>query len=202
MKEIELSKQGWKNKGKYVAYVDDEIFEEVNKYGWSYSNDGYASRTDRSTGKEKHISLHCYIWNLKFGDIPSGLEVEHKDRNRLNCQISNLRLATRAENCRNKSKTKRNSSGYVGVSKEICKKEKEDGIHIHKYWQCSWTDNFGIGRSKSFPFNNAGKVLAGRYYDLKTSQVAGEYHGELNFNSLEEFQNVLQNAILEDIESN
>lgn len=47
MKEIELSKHGTVNKGKYKALIDDDVFEEVNKFDWCYHNDGYATRDDK-----------------------------------------------------------------------------------------------------------------------------------------------------------
>jgi hypothetical protein len=125
--------------------------------------------------------------------------VDHIDRNPLNNQISNLRLATYTENNRNISKKKNNTSGFIGVSKKVNKNECQDGIHINKYWYCSWHDNEGIQRAKTFSFDNVGKVRAARYYDLMTEQFAGTYTGELNFNSLEEYQHVLKKAILEDI---
>jgi hypothetical protein len=193
MKEIELSKTG-KNKGKYKAKVDDELFDIVNKINWSYNGYAYNSKMN--------IYLHAYIWKLKFGDIPKELEIEHKDQNKLNCQISNLRLATRAQNMRNKSKTKRNKSGFIGVSKDAQKHKNENGTNINEYWICSWYDNLGKQRRKYFSYDNVGKVRAARYYDIMTEQFAEEYTGELNFNSLEEYQKELKKAILEDIESN
>ncbi len=176
--------------------MDNDIFDIVNQYNWYYQSDGYAYN------RKMNILLHRFIWILKFGDIPDDKEVEHKDQNGLNCQLSNLRLATHSENCRNKSKKINNTSGYIGVSKQVIKRECQDGVHIHKYWYCSWTDNLGKDRAKVFPFNNAGKVLAARFYDIMTSQFAGEYLGELNFQSLEEYQHILKEAILKDIESN
>ena len=201
MKEIELSKNSKKYKGMYKAIVDDDVFEEVNKYSWYYQN-GYASRSERSIGKQKTIYLHVYIWELKMGSIPEGLEVDHKDKNKLNCQLSNLRLATHAENNRNKNKRNDNTSGYIGVSKDAHKTERQDGIHIYEYWRARWQDSKGKERQKGFPYDNVGKVRAARYYDLMAKQFAGDYMGELNFSSLEEYQHALKRAILEDIESN
>jgi hypothetical protein len=203
MKEIELSKKGKKNRGKYKAIVDDDIFDEVNRYNWSYSNAGYAVRYDFSTGEQKAILLHRYIYELKYGKIPKGLEVEHKDQNGLNCQIINLRLATHKENMRNRSKRKNNTSGYIGVSKDVGKKKNKNGtIWEKEYWCCQWQDNLGKSRQKSFPYDNVGKVRAARYYDIMTSQFAGDYLGELNFQSLEEYQHELKKAILNDIKNN
>lgn len=202
MKEIQLSKNGKKNKGMYVALVDDDVFPIVNQYNWNYSVYGYARRTDHSTSKQKTIYLHKYIWELKKGKIPEGMLIDHKDRNGLNNQLDNLRLVTYTENNRNISKKKNNKSGFIGVSKKVDKNECQDGIHIHKRWYCTWHDKEGIQRAKIFPFDNIGKVRAARYYDLMTRQSAGNYTGELNFNSLEEYQRALKKAILEDIKSN
>lgn len=199
MKELELSKRGWKNKGKYKAFVDDDIFDEVNKIDWSYHKKGYAIKSD----KKNTTLLHRFIWELKNGKIPKGYEVDHIDRNGLNNQISNLRLVTHAENMCNKSKLKDNISGFIGISKDVLKQEKENGsISIYKYWLCRWTNSEGKQGRKLFPYNAAGKVLAARYFDIMTTQIKGNYTGELNFNSLEEYQQVLKQAILEDIKSN
>lgn len=60
-------------------------------------------------------SAHRLCWAIHFGEHPSG-QIDHingiKDDNR----ISNIRVVTHAENCKNKSKTKFNTSGVVGVS--------------------------------------------------------------------------------------
>jgi hypothetical protein len=196
-----LSKNG-KNKGKYKAIVDDDVFNEVNKYKWYY-NKGYARRTDRSTSKLRIIQLHRYVWELKYGKIPKGLFVDHIDRNPLNNQISNLRLVTHAENGYNINKRKNNTSGYIGISKNICKRKRKDGsIYIKNYWQCQWQDNLGKKRAKAFPDTNVGKIRAAHYYDLMVTQIRRNYTGEVNFQSLEEYQHALKKAILEDIKSN
>jgi hypothetical protein len=41
---------------------------------------------------------HRHVYRLHFGEIPKGYNVEFKDRNRLNCEPSNLVLRTRVEN--------------------------------------------------------------------------------------------------------
>jgi hypothetical protein len=127
MKEIQLSKTGKKNKGKYKALIDNDVFEEVNKFDWHYNN-GYARN-----GK-MNILLHRFIWELKVGEIPEALEVEHKDQNGLNCQISNLRLANRSENNCNKTKYKNNTSGFKGISKVVQRHQHKDKIYTYEYF--------------------------------------------------------------------
>jgi len=47
---------------------------------------------------------------------PSSLDVDHIDGDRLNCRLSNLRPATRTQNLGNMRISKRNKSGFKGVS--------------------------------------------------------------------------------------
>ena len=62
----------------------------------------------------KYIA-HCIIWVMHKGYINSDLVIDHIDRNPINNTISNLREVDIATNSRNSKKTKRNSSGFVGV---------------------------------------------------------------------------------------
>lgn len=167
MKEIELSKTGWKNKGK-LAIVDEDIFDEVNRYSWSYSH-GYAHN-----GK-MNIRLHRFIWNLKVGEIPEELEIEHIDRNPLNCQISNLRLATHAENMRNKTKQKNNTSNFKGISKYVYRRENKNGtIYIKEKWRASITKDKRT-YAKDFPFTEQGLQLAKEWYKQKSLELQGKF---------------------------
>jgi hypothetical protein len=60
--------------------------------------------------------VHNIIWKMHFGEIPEGYEVDHIDTIKTNNLISNLRLATRQQNCANRNKPVTNKSGYKGVS--------------------------------------------------------------------------------------
>ncbi len=53
-------------------------------------------------------------WVWVHGEWPT--EIDHVDRDPLNCRIANLRLATSAQNKFNKPKQANNKSGYKGVS--------------------------------------------------------------------------------------
>lgn len=55
-------------------------------------------------------------WLLMTGSFPpTGYYVDHKDRCKSNDRWDNLRLATPAENSRNRTPCARNKSGFVGV---------------------------------------------------------------------------------------
>jgi hypothetical protein len=100
MKTIELTKG-------MVTQVDDDDFEYLIQWKWCYN--GYAFR---AAGGKKATYMHRVIMNAT-----SEMHVDHVDRDKLNNQRSNLRLATRSVNAQNhdKKRTDRTSS-YKGVS--------------------------------------------------------------------------------------
>lgn len=66
-----------------------------------------------------NIQAHRFTWECFRGSIPEGMEIDHKDRNPSNNDLSNLRIATRQVNQRNTGKQNRKngiSSKYKGVS--------------------------------------------------------------------------------------
>jgi hypothetical protein len=63
----------------------------------------------------KQYQGHRIVWILHYGSIDNSLFVDHIDGNRNNNSIDNLRLVTRAENCRNNEYLGSNT-GVKGVS--------------------------------------------------------------------------------------
>jgi len=112
--------------GQY-AIVDARFYRELNKYKW-YAHKGkttyYAYRAARvnEKRKSKNIKMHNEIIRQKTVDRGPKTEngkrliVDHINGNGLDNRIANLRLATYAQNSRNRSKIKRAcSSRYKGV---------------------------------------------------------------------------------------
>ena len=62
----------------------------------------------------KLYAEHNLIWIYHNGDIPEGFEVDHRDRNKLNNKLENLRLATRTQNNGNRDTTY-GTSQFKGV---------------------------------------------------------------------------------------
>lgn len=108
VKEIQLT-QG------YVAMVDDEDFERVNKHNWhaivSYKTSHvnvYAVRGVASNGTVVRLWLHKVILNTLR-------QVDHIDNNGLNNCRSNLRECTTLQNIANSRKRANTISKYKGV---------------------------------------------------------------------------------------
>ena len=92
-------------------YIDDQTFQIVSFKQKKYTEgkilrphilkDGYIIYYFSVNGKVKHILLHHIIVKLFINPDfdPTKSEVDHKDHNRTNNSIENLRWATQAENC-------------------------------------------------------------------------------------------------------
>jgi hypothetical protein len=108
VKRIELTQ------GK-VALVDDEDYEWLSKWSWCYfkypkASTGYASRTDRSGGKQRKVLMHREILHAGEGEI-----VDHRDMDGCNNVRSNLRLASKSQNNANRYRQKNTVSRYKGL---------------------------------------------------------------------------------------
>lgn len=67
----------------------------------------------------KKYRAHRIIWEMHYGPVPAGKEIDHINGKRAENQIENLRLATSGENHRNMGKRSDNTSGTTGVT--FCK---------------------------------------------------------------------------------
>ena len=83
---------------------------EMQKLEPSYNPSGYLYYK-LSIGKCKYdyVRGHRIVWEAFNGKIPANLEIDHKDRNKHNNKLSNLRLVTHSDNLLNrKPKNKKN----------------------------------------------------------------------------------------------
>ena len=146
MKQIPLTR------GKY-ALVDDRDYETlsrfrwhaINRSGWWYAAKGSAPNVEY---------MHRVIARPE-----GGLLVDHKDGDGLNNVRENLRVATHAQNMRNRKIQKNNTSGFKGVHLDCGKwraKIKYNG---------QWT-HLGLYLDP---------VQAARVYDAKAKELFGEF---------------------------
>lgn len=89
-------------------------------------------------GYQAHRVAYCLANGSPF---PDGFEVDHRDGDRSNNALANLRLASTGENAQNRKRRSDNSSGFVGVSlhrpsgkwwAQICVKGKRRSLGLHE----------------------------------------------------------------------
>ena len=176
MKEIPLSsKNEVNNNGTYSATVDDDLYDELSKYNWSISSNGYAQRRIiKPDGSKSTISMHRQIMELTFGDNKC---VDHINGNRLDNQKSNLRVCTHTENLHNSKLSKRNKSHAKGVFHQRVEYETKNGLVCQHYWRVSIMFNRKNIFLGTFPYTPNGFELAKKAYN----DAAKKYYGQFAY---------------------
>lgn len=154
-----------------VALVDDADFEALSRFKWSADQFGeiFYARTKMSiSGKSRWVRMHRFLLNP-----PSWAVVDHRDRNGLNNQRSNLRACTVKEN--NANRSARGVSKYKGVCRtQIRRLNKSGELKVYDYWQAS------------IQVDNKSKVL-GRF---KQEDDAAKAYNEAALEKYGEFANL------------
>lgn len=153
MKTIELSRG-------LEAQVDDDDYEYLSQWKWAADNNNYPVRSERrsETGRKHRKLIRMYRVIL---NAPDNMQVDHIDVNPLNNQKSNIRLATRSENMRNRKTSKSCKSGFKGV---WWNPKRQRWIAYIKYNNRSVV----LGR-----YNN--KLQAAHRYNREATKLFGEY---------------------------
>lgn len=140
--------------GKF-AKVDDQDYDWLIKQRWCAMVCGgkyYAT----SASHKPRVKMHRAIMNA-----PTGMFVDHINGDGLDNRRSNLRVCTKAENVRNSGRSRRNTSGYKGVSWEkVCSKWRADIVFK--------------GRKYTIGFFHD-PAEAARAYDRKARELFGPY---------------------------
>lgn len=97
--------------GRVVAttLVDQADAAFAGRWTWRLSAEGYAVRSDSTSGKRRTVYLH-----RELAKAPPDMLVDHANSNRLDNRSSNLRVATPSQNCAN-SADRHRQSPYRGV---------------------------------------------------------------------------------------
>lgn len=110
---------------------------------------GYISVTRQ--GKQR--LLHDVIWEELVGPIAMGMVIDHDNRIKTDCRLSNLRCVTQKVNTRNGGMRSDNTSGITGV---FLKKSKE-----FEYWAGTYKDPItGKQYEKAFSIAKLGAANA------------------------------------------
>src|SRR5215831_4114843 len=103
-----------------ICQVSDEDYDYLINFDrrlCGTRGGGYPARRVYINGKQHNIWMHHVILERKGEIVPSGMVVDHKDRDHLNNQRDNLRIVTKSVNRHNMKTQQNNTSGERGVVK-------------------------------------------------------------------------------------
>jgi hypothetical protein len=75
------------------SIIDEDNYNELSKYSWHLSSEGYARRIENINGKKITISMHSFI-----NKTPKGFQTDHINGNKLDNRKENLATVTWSEN--------------------------------------------------------------------------------------------------------
>lgn len=97
------------------AKFDTKYYEILKNYIWCL-HEGYAITSwYNKDGKQQCGTLHEAIIQLSGQTVQPGEEIDHKDRDKLNCLEENLRICNHTQNEQNREKQRNNTSGFKCV---------------------------------------------------------------------------------------
>lgn len=109
LSQVPLAYHPWY--GQLVWTKDVHSLARKGMVAGGVNGDGY-----RNVGiNGKRFKCHRLIWIMFYGSIPEGMEIDHRDGDKDNNRINNLRLATRSKNKFNAQKNANNTSGVKGI---------------------------------------------------------------------------------------
>ena len=128
-----------------MAKISPESAPFVENYCWTstcYDKNGRCYGRRRVDGRT--IYLHQFVLECAGTEIPDGYWVDHKNRNRLDNRLSNLRLVTPGLNSRNREirEPRLYRSSRTGLWRATVKvtvplgvyKTKEEAISAYEHW--------------------------------------------------------------------
>lgn len=110
--------------------------------------------------------VHRLIWRLVHGEDPGPLDVDHINGDQGDNRPCNLRLATRAQNCRNQGPRVTNTSGYKGVTKNT---------GTHSSWRAQIRTTEGGVRRVVYLGSYATPEAAHAAYVAAANALSGEF---------------------------
>lgn len=140
--------------------IDADMVDCVNQKHWHTNEKGYIVCGERSGQKDL---LHRLILGISPSD---NAIVDHVNRNKLDCRRDNLRIVTHQQNSMNRSISKINTSGFVGVGLNSRKNAYYAKIGLNNR-------NIHLGTSKDV-------IICAQMYNIAAQLLFGEYVGHLN----------------------
>lgn len=159
-----------RKKQDFTVHYDEEDTELLAQYTWCILSAGYVVTNDRTVAGEYYtLPMHRRIM-----EVPCGVEVDHKNGDRLDNRKENLRVCTRTENQRNAGKQKNNRSGYKGVS--LHKQCQRFQARIHIKGRGNSLGLFNTALEAAHAYNTAAKKLFGEFARLNDLPALSSHH--------------------------
>lgn len=117
----------------------------------------------------KKYKAHRLAWEAVNGPIAPGLEIDHINGITTDNRISNIRLATRAENCRNTKSASGSSSRFKGVG--FHKATGKWAAFIRDGLQTKWLGLHRTEEGAAEAYDAAASVMFGEFARLNKARA-------------------------------
>lgn len=120
--------------------------------------------TKTSLGVRRYVSVHRFAWFLHYGSFPA-IDVDHRDRDKSNNRIDNLRLANRSHNHMNGPKKVKRNGAFTSRYKGVSWNQKNR----------RWVAMIGLNGKTKYLGQFMSEVLAAKAYDTAAILYFGEF---------------------------
>jgi len=143
--------------------IDSDKVKLVSKYFFHLNEKGYIY-TLKSKTKNCNLRLHWLV--LGYTSRPDFI-VDHINRDKTDCRVSNLRLVTKQQNSMNRKLTSTNKTGYLGV-------------HINRKKDGTYQGRICINYHRITLLGSPDPVLCAQAYNYASELLFGEFCGYRN----------------------
>ena len=153
----------WNRRRAVVAYAtvdnDPALLAQLNRHRWSDVKGHVKTGVRRADNRVTTVLLHQLVWQHFKGCLPAPpLQLDHKDRDKANNVITNLRAADRSTQRANTNISRANRSGYRGVSR--CGYARNG--KTRRYWAARVKLKGRYVLQRYFPYTQQGLLDAAR----------------------------------------
>ena len=128
MESYELKQVPYDGYGKYYVSLDGRVYRKSKKgfriLKQRVSNWGYDRVVLSSDYVKRSFYTHRIVWETFVGTIPDGMQINHKDENKLNNALDNLELCTPKYNSNYGTRGARIAAAQTGEKNHEYKPEK------------------------------------------------------------------------------